>query len=424
MAKTLFEKVWDNHVVREVLGEPALLYIDLHLVHEVTSPQAFDSLRLADTPVRRPDLTVSTIDHGVPTADRALGIKDPLSKKQIDTLISNCEENDILLFGIDDPRQGIVHVIGPEQGITQPGMTIVCGDSHTATHGAFGALAFGIGTSEVEHVLATQSLPQSKPKAMAITVDGELGRGVTAKDIILEVLRQLTVKGGVGKVMEYAGEGVATLTVPERATITNMGAELGATTSIFPSDENTRRYRLGQAVRKLSAPQSSHALLQEIALPFLRQLVAKTGENAHLAVNIGDVALVIADIESTEALRVVSEVGRQERLYCTAVGKCLLAFGNGTIPDKLPRLTQHTITEQLQLENHLEKIRKQGYAIDDEEKTIGIRCLAAPVYDATEKAIASIGISGPASRLTMDKLYPLTEIIMQEASAFSGILGH
>ena len=189
-------------------------------------------------------------------------------------------------------------------------------------------------------------------------------------------------------------------------------------------DENTRRYRLGQAVRKLSAPQSSHALLQEIALPFLRQLVAKTGENAHLAVNIGDVALVIADIESTEALRVVSEVGRQERLYCTAVGKCLLAFGNGTIPDKLPRLTQHTITEQLQLENHLEKIRKQGYAIDDEEKTIGIRCLAAPVYDATEKAIASIGISGPASRLTMDKLYPLTEIIMQEASAFSGILGH
>jgi len=189
-------------------------------------------------------------------------------------------------------------------------------------------------------------------------------------------------------------------------------------------DKNTRRYRLGDTVRKLAWPQEDHALLQEIGLPFLRQLVAKTGENAHLAVNIGNVALVIADVESTEALRVVSEVGRQERLYCTAVGKCLLAFSDGTVPDELPRLTQHTITDRLQLENHLEKIRKQGYAIDDEEKTIGIRCLAAPVYDATEKAVASIGISGPASRLTMDKVYLLAEIIMQEASAFSGILGH
>jgi len=246
VAKTLFEKVWDNHVVREVLGEPALLYIDLHLVHEVTSPQAFDSLRLSGTPVRRPDLTVSTIDHGVPTADRALGIKDPLSKKQIDTLISNCEENDILLFGIDDPRQGIVHVIGPEQGITQPGMTIVCGDSHTATHGAFGALAFGIGTSEVEHVLATQSLPQSKPKAMAITVDGELGRGVTAKDIILAIIAEIGVGGGIGHVIEYRGSAIRDLSMEGRMTICNMSIEGGARAGMVAPDETTFEYLKGR----------------------------------------------------------------------------------------------------------------------------------------------------------------------------------
>ena len=172
--RTLFQKVWDAHVAHEAPGEPSLLYIDLHLVHEVTSPQAFDGLRMAGRGVRRPDLTVATIDHGVPTANRSLGIRDPLSKRQIDALIQNCGEYGITLYGLGDPRQGIVHIIGPEQGLTQPGMTIVCGDSHTATHGAFGALAFGIGTSEVEHVLATQTLPQIKPKAMAVTVEGDL----------------------------------------------------------------------------------------------------------------------------------------------------------------------------------------------------------------------------------------------------------
>ncbi|VAW30799.1 Transcriptional regulator, IclR family [hydrothermal vent metagenome] len=189
-------------------------------------------------------------------------------------------------------------------------------------------------------------------------------------------------------------------------------------------DKSTRRFRLGNSVRKLASPQSNHALLKEISLPFLRQLVAQTGENAHLAVNLGDAALVIADVESTEALRVVSEVGRQERLYCTAVGKCLLAFGNSVIPTELPRLTQYTITDRLKLERHLEAIRNQGYAVDDEEKTIGIRCLSAPVYDVTQKAIASIGISGPALRLTPAKVHPLAEIVMQEAVAFSKILGY
>ena len=246
MAKTLFEKVWESHVVREVPGEPALLYVDLHLVHEVTSPQAFDSLRLSGIPVRRPDLTVSTIDHGVPTVDRALGINDPMSKKQIDTLIRNCEENGILLFGIDDPRQGIVHVIGPEQGITQPGMTIVCGDSHTATHGAFGALAFGIGTSEVEHVLATQTLPQTKPKAMVINVDGELGKGVTAKDMILAIIAKIGVGGGIGHVIEYRGAAIRNLSMEGRMTICNMSIEGGARAGMIAPDDTTFAYLDGR----------------------------------------------------------------------------------------------------------------------------------------------------------------------------------
>jgi 3-isopropylmalate/(R)-2-methylmalate dehydratase large subunit len=244
--RTLFEKVWDDHVIREAPGEPALLYVDLHLVHEVTSPQAFDGLRLAGRPVRRPDLTVSTIDHGIPTANRELGIRDPLSKRQIDTLVANCEENGITLFGLDDPRQGIVHVIGPEQGLTQPGMTIVCGDSHTATHGAFGALAFGIGTSEVEHVLATQTLPQLKPKSMAVTVDGELPRGVTSKDIILAIIAKIGVAGGIGHVIEYRGSAIEILSMEARMTICNMSIEGGARAGLIAPDEITFSYLQGR----------------------------------------------------------------------------------------------------------------------------------------------------------------------------------
>ncbi len=244
--RTLFEKVWDEHIVREAPGEPSLLYIDLHLVHEVTSPQAFDSLRLSGRTVRRPDLTVSTIDHGVPTKDRALGIKDAMSKKQIDTLISNCEEFGITLYGLDDHRQGIVHVIGPEQGITQPGMTIVCGDSHTATHGAFGALAFGIGTSEVEHVLATQTLPQAKPKSMAITVDGELPVGVTAKDIILGIIARIGTAGANGHVIEYRGSTIESLSMEGRMTICNMSIEGGARAGLIAPDETTFAYLKGR----------------------------------------------------------------------------------------------------------------------------------------------------------------------------------
>ncbi|MGH8874717.1 MAG: 3-isopropylmalate dehydratase large subunit [Acidimicrobiia bacterium] len=246
MAKTLFEKIWDDHIVRSAPGEPDLLYVDLHLVHEVTSPQAFDGLRLAGRRVRRPELTLATIDHGVPTEGRELGIRDPLSKRQIDALVGNCREFGITLYGLDDPRQGIVHVIGPEQGITQPGMVIVCGDSHTATHGAFGALAFGIGTSEVEHVLASQTLPQSRPQSMTATIEGALPFGVTAKDVILGVIARIGVAGGIGHVVEYRGETIRSLSMAGRMTICNMSIEAGARAGMIAPDDTTFAYLEGR----------------------------------------------------------------------------------------------------------------------------------------------------------------------------------
>jgi len=241
--RTMYEKIWDDHVVRSGGGtEPDLLYIDLHLVHEVTSPQAFESLDLTGRKVRRPDLTLATVDHGVPTEGRALGIKDPLSKKQIDTLVANCKKHNIDLYDISDIRQGIVHVIGPEQGITQPGMTIVCGDSHTSTHGAFGALAFGIGTSEVEHVLATQTLPQTRPKSMAVNVNGPLAVGVTAKDVILGIITRIGVAGGTGYVLEYRGSTIESLSMAGRMTICNMSIEAGARAGMIAPDDTTFEY--------------------------------------------------------------------------------------------------------------------------------------------------------------------------------------
>src|SRR5688572_20672722 len=196
--RTLFEKIWDDHVVLDEAGKQTILYVDLHLVHEVTSPQAFEGLRLAGRKVRRPERTVATCDHNVPTTDRRLPIADPISKQQVDTLRTNCQEFGIKLYDLNDPQQGVVHIIGPELGLTRPGMTIVCGDSHTSTHGAFGALAFGIGTSEVEHVLATQTLLQSKPKTMELRVDGKLAPGVTSKDLVLYLIGQITTSGGTG----------------------------------------------------------------------------------------------------------------------------------------------------------------------------------------------------------------------------------
>ncbi len=239
---TMFEKIWNAHVVHQEPGKPALLYIDRHLVHEVTSPQAFEGLRLTSRGVRRPELTFATIDHNVPTTDRSRPIKDPISKKQIETLRENCREFGIELFDLDSPHQGIVHVIGPELGITQPGVTLVCGDSHTSTHGAFGALAFGIGTSEVEHVLATQCLWQSRPKVFEVKVVGARHKGVTAKDIILSIIGRIGTAGATGTVIEYRGEAIESLSMEERMTICNMTIEAGGRAGMIVPDEKTFEY--------------------------------------------------------------------------------------------------------------------------------------------------------------------------------------
>lgn len=266
--KTLFEKIWETHVVPSPLQDQArhkalseagmadqeeliqerqeMLYIDLHLIHEVTSPQAFEGLRQAGRPVRRPDLTLATVDHNVPTIGRNLVNPDPLSAKQIEVLRENTEQFGVTLYDIHDPRQGIVHIIGPEQGFTQPGMTIVCGDSHTSTHGAFGALAFGIGTSEVEHVLATQTLRQAKPRTMSVEVTGELGPGVTAKDVILAIINEIGVRGGIGHVIEYRGDVIEDLSMEGRMTICNMSIEAGARAGLVAPDETTFLYMKGR----------------------------------------------------------------------------------------------------------------------------------------------------------------------------------
>jgi 3-isopropylmalate/(R)-2-methylmalate dehydratase large subunit len=244
--RTLFEKVWDEHVVCVPEGQPALLYIDLHLVHEVTSPQAFDGLRAAGRRVRRPQNTMATVDHNIPTEPRGTPIVDPIAARQIEALQKNCREFGVPLFDMDSPDQGIVHVIGPELGVTLPGKTIVCGDSHTSTHGAFGALAFGIGTSEVEHVLATQTLPQRKPKTMLIEVSGKLNEGVTAKDLALAVIGQIGTDGATGFVIEYAGEAVRALSMESRMTLCNMSIEAGARAAMVAPDEITFAYVKGR----------------------------------------------------------------------------------------------------------------------------------------------------------------------------------
>ncbi|GGM19898.1 3-isopropylmalate dehydratase large subunit [Dactylosporangium sucinum] len=243
--RTLAEKVWDAHVVRSAAGEPDLLYIDLHLVHEVTSPQAFDGLRVAGRPVRRPDLTIATEDHNTPT-DNVLTISDPVSRTQIETLRKNASEFGVRIHSLGDDQQGVVHVMGPQLGLSQPGMTIVCGDSHTSTHGAFGALAFGIGTSEVEHVLATQTLPQARPRTMAVNVVGELGPGVTAKDLVLALISQVGTGGGRGHVVEYRGPAIEQLSMEGRMTISNMSIEWGAKAGMIAPDETTFAYIEGR----------------------------------------------------------------------------------------------------------------------------------------------------------------------------------
>ncbi len=244
MGKTLFDRIWESHLVAEPPGEPALVYVDLQLIHEVTSPQAFDGLRLANRRIRRPDLSVATMDHNVPTEDGP--VRDPLARAQLEALRRNCEEFGVPLYATGSGREGIVHVIGPELGLTQPGMTIVCGDSHTSTHGAFGTLAFGIGTSEVEHVMATQTLPQRKPRSMRLCFVGELPFGVTAKDVILGAIGRIGVSGGVGHVIEYSGEVIRGLSMESRMTICNMSIEAGARAGMIAPDDTTFAYLEGR----------------------------------------------------------------------------------------------------------------------------------------------------------------------------------
>ena len=248
MSKTLYDKIWENHLVHEQNDGTTLIYVDRHLVHEVTSPQAFEGLRLQKRKVRRPEFTLAVPDHNVPTTDRTKGIDDEESRIQVETLRSNCKEFGVKLFDVNDKRQGIVHIIGPEQGFTQPGTVIVCGDSHTATHGAFGALAFGIGTSEVEHVLATQTLIQKKSKNFRINVNGDLPKGVTAKDVILKIIGTIGTAGGTGYVVEFAGNVIRNLSMEERMTVCNMTIEAGARAGLIAPDEKTFDYLKGRSM--------------------------------------------------------------------------------------------------------------------------------------------------------------------------------
>lgn len=246
MPKTMFQKIWDSHVIYQEEGQPSILYVDLHLVHEVTSAQAFEGLRTSNRKVRRPDLTIATADHNVPTSPGRLPITDSIAKQQIETLNQNCDDFDVPIYGMHDKRQGIVHVIGPEQGLTQPGKIIVCGDSHTSTHGAFGAFAMGIGTSEVEHVLATQTLRQFQPKTMQIKLNGPLPFGVTAKDVILGIIGRIGVAGATGYAIEYSGEAIKSLSMDERMTICNMSIEAGARAGMIAPDQTTFEYLRGR----------------------------------------------------------------------------------------------------------------------------------------------------------------------------------
>jgi 3-isopropylmalate/(R)-2-methylmalate dehydratase large subunit len=302
MSRTLFEKVWDAHVVRDPPNEPALLYIDLHLVHEVTSPQAFDGLRVAGRGVRRPNLTIATIDHNVPTTDRSLPIADPIAARQIETLRQNCAEFDITLFDINSSEQGIVHVIGPELGLTHPGMTIVCGDSHTSTHGAFGALAFGIGTSEVEHVLATQCLPQNKPRTMLVRTHGLLSEGVTAKDLALGIIGQIGTDGASGHVIEYAGKAVRALSVEGRMTLCNMSIEAGARAGMIAPDEKTFTYLQGRRF-------SPQAAQWEQAVPYWRTLPSDSNAEFDRIVDIEAAAIAPCVTWGTSPGMVVAVTG-------------------------------------------------------------------------------------------------------------------
>jgi 3-isopropylmalate/(R)-2-methylmalate dehydratase large subunit len=339
MGRTLAEKVWDNHLVRRGSGdEPDLLYIDLHLVHEVTSPQAFDGLRLAGRPVRRPDLTLATEDHNVPTVDVDLPIADPVSRTQVETLRRNCAEFGVPLYPMNHAEQGIVHVVGPQLGLTQPGLTVVCGDSHTSTHGAFGAMAFGIGTSEVEHVLATQTLPLRRFRTMAVTVtsaDGRLREGVTAKDVILAVIARIGTGGGQGYVLEYRGNVIEGLSMEARMTICNMSIEAGARAGLIAPDDTTFAYLQGRDHAPRGAEwDEAVAAWRELRTDDDAEFDA--GQGLPLGEAVPDPAAIVDEGERVSAEKALAYMGlepgtplRDVRVDTVFVGSCT----NGRIED-------------------------------------------------------------------------------------------
>ena len=370
MSQTLSQKVWESHVVHRAEGEPDLLYIDLHLVHEVTSPQAFDGLRMNSRTVRRPDLTVATMDHNVPTVDLDKPLADPISATQMEVLRRNCEGFDIRLYPMGDPGQGIVHVIGPEQGLTQPGMTIVCGDSHTSTHGAFGALAFGIGTSEVEHVLATQTLPAVRPKAMAVTVDGSLPAGVTAKDVILAVIGRIGTGGGVGHVIEYRGSAIRSLSMEGRMTICNMSIEGGARAGMVAPDDTTFAYVEGR-------PHAPRGKQWEAALDGWRSLVTDDAAEFDKEVSIDAATLQPHVSWGTNPSQVVTIDGSVPEPVSEADERALAYMGlsAGT---PVREIAVDTVFIGSCTNSRIEDLRAAAAVVDGRHVRPGMRALVVP----------------------------------------------
>ena len=377
MTQTLSEKVWERHVVERTAGEPDLLYIDLHLVHEVTSPQAFDGLRLNGRGVRRPDLTLATMDHNVPTTGLDRPLEDPISATQMEVLARNCAEFGITLYPMGDHRQGIVHVIGPEQGFTLPGMTVVCGDSHTSTHGAFGALAFGIGTSEVEHVLATQTLPQARPRTMEVVVDGELAEGVTAKDVILAVIGRIGTSGGMGHVIEYRGSVFRGLSMEGRMTVCNMSIEAGARAGMVAPDDTTFEYLAGR-------PHAPRGAAWEAALDEWRALATDAGAGFDTSVALDADALEPHVTWGTNPAQVVAISGSvpspdsfEEPTARDAAARALSYMGL-TAGTAVRDITVDTVFIGSCTNSRIEDLRAAAAVFDGRPVRDGVRVLVVP----------------------------------------------
>ncbi|MDP6894770.1 MAG: 3-isopropylmalate dehydratase large subunit [Acidimicrobiales bacterium] len=375
--KTLSQKVWERHVVHSDGSSSDLLFIDLHLVHEVTSPQAFDGLRIAGREVLRPDLTVATEDHNVPTAQIDQPIADPISRKQIETLRNNCSEFGIRLFSMGDQGQGIVHVIGPEMGLTLPGMTVVCGDSHTSTHGAFGALAFGIGTSEVEHVLATQTLPQTEPGTLAVTVDGNLPEGTTAKDLILAIIGELGTGGGIGKIIEYRGEAIRNLSMEGRMTVCNMSIEAGAKAGLIAPDETTFEYLKGRAYSPSDnqweeAIEDWKSLATDEDAKFDEEIVLDGNEiSPHVTwgTNPGQVAPIKGLVPDPEQF---SEPSQQES------ARRALEYMGITAGEKISEIPVDTVFIGSCTNSRIEDLREAAKVAQGQQVASGVRTLVVP----------------------------------------------